>query len=374
MKKTLCMLVAFGLVGSAAMAVDLNVAVQTPTGDPIASVEGGEAVDYQVVGVLSDTNNLGLALFGFDLAFDGGDLAQADEPGVAPLNNFARNLGITNPAGFGGTIINGDLVQVGGGQNTINNIPSNADFPVGSVITNLGHSEIVLATGSLTAPLENGTYTLGVANLFGNVITSEEASYWAVEAFNPGSVESLSIQVGPQDTASVVSTTPTCDESLVRAANNCILITLSESIADSLPGAGDLLIQPLQAGGAYGADLSADFTYAAEGAGEILRIDEDGDVLQNETWYAVRNVGGWSRAAAFEVHFRVVYGDVDNDGLTGGLDAGEIWGFRGPASGDCDKYDLDVDGTIGGLDAGEAWGNRGSTAPDASKPDGHVCP
>jgi hypothetical protein len=119
----------------------------------------GAAVNYRVVGVLSDTLNEGLALFGFDLVFDGGALAQATAP--AGMSSFVKTDGITNPAGFGGTTDVpghvGELVQVGGGQNTIKNTVDNAPFPIGSVVTLLGHVQVILAEGSLTAPTAPGT-------------------------------------------------------------------------------------------------------------------------------------------------------------------------------------------------------------------------
>ena len=57
---------------------------------------------------LSDQLNEGLAGFTFNLSFDGGDLAQANTPTTSPLDNFAPPLGLSNPAGFGGTIVGGD--------------------------------------------------------------------------------------------------------------------------------------------------------------------------------------------------------------------------------------------------------------------------
>jgi hypothetical protein len=367
MKTMLCMLLAIGLVGSTALATDLDVSVLSAAGESTVTVGPGATVDYKIVGQLSDVGNLGLALFGCDLSFDGGDLAQADEPAAPPMDNFARNLGITNPAGFGGTMIGGDLIQIGGGQNTINNVPSNADFPIGTVIINVGHSEQDLVTGSLTAPMADGTYTLSLTNLFGNVITSEQAAYWAVEAFNPGAIGDLTVIV-ESAAVSLVSTMPDCDVSLTRAHDNCVELTFNGAI--TAPDPGQVTIQALLAGGAHDpTNLSDQFTFTVE-PGNVLKIVENGDVLSNETWYGIRNAG-WPGVGEFKVDLRVVYGDVDNDGTTGGLDANDIWASRGAASGDCDKYDIDADGTIGGLDANDAWGSRGSTAP--TKPEGHTC-
>ena len=204
MKTVLALTMAVALTGSAVLATDLNVAVQTDTGDPLVSVGQGETVNYRVVGVLSDTANEGLALFGFDLVFDGGPLTQADTPTEDPIANFVIPDGITNPAGFGGTVDvpgrEGELVQIGGAQNTIKNDVGNAPYPISDVvITGLGYTEIVLATGSLTAPMTDGTYTLALTNLFANVIKegeNESGTFWAVEEAGAGTVENLTVEVG----------------------------------------------------------------------------------------------------------------------------------------------------------------------------------
>ncbi|MGD2109662.1 MAG: hypothetical protein PVI86_09750 [Phycisphaerae bacterium] len=165
------------------------------------------------------------------------------------------------------------------------------------------------------------------------------------------------------------SAEPPCETSLSRAHGNCMRITFDAAVP--APNPGDIKIQRLLPGGAFdGTDLSAQFNFDIDPP-NVLNITEKGDVFANGEWYAVHNPGTWAGVAAFKVDYRVVYGDVDNDNLTGGLDAGEIWGFRGPTSDSCNKYDLDEDGTIGGLDAGEAWGYRGSSAPE--KPSGHKC-
>lgn len=213
MRKLLGLAMAAALSSSTALAADLSVRVVSDTGLDTVTVSPGVTVNYEVLGVLSsNTDNEGLALFGFDLVFDGGALAQADTPTEAPMNNFVIPLGITNPAGFGGTTDvpgrEGELVQVGGGQNTINNVETNAPYPVGSVVTGLGHTEIVLASGSLTAPDVNGTYTLSLTNLFANVIKqgeTEDGTYWAVEEAGVGTIENLTVEVS---TCIIVSSDP----------------------------------------------------------------------------------------------------------------------------------------------------------------------
>ncbi|MGB2986600.1 MAG: hypothetical protein WBE26_12045 [Phycisphaerae bacterium] len=195
------------LSGSGRASTNLHVDVRSGGSNSITVGPGAE-VTYEVVGVLSDDSNEGLALFGLNLLFDGGDLAQADTPtGVPtsgcdnPMINFTIPWGITNPDGFGGTVINGDLIQVGGGQNTINNTPDNAPYPIGPVLTGVaqpaGCGPAVLVTGTLTAPDAEGTYVLSVEELFANVILEGETGdpFWATSAAGVGMITNLSISV-----------------------------------------------------------------------------------------------------------------------------------------------------------------------------------
>ncbi len=223
MKKLLAVMVAAGLVTAVAQASDLNVSVERASdGASSITVSPGEVVDYQVTGILSDSLNEGLALVGFNLVFDGGDLTAANTPsGVLSCNNpmvaFKKPEGITNPAGFGGTVIGGDLIQVGGGQNTIMNTAGNADFPIGTVLPGVaqpgptGCGTAVLVTGSLTAPMTAGTYHLNLEELFANVIIQGQTGipFWATEPAGNGTVagtiSNLEIIVGG---CAIVSTNP----------------------------------------------------------------------------------------------------------------------------------------------------------------------
>lgn len=205
------MFLASVMVCATVQATDLHVRVETSDGMSVANVGPGDTVNYQVLGILSDDLNEGLALIGFDLIFDGGDLTQANNPistdvvtCMNPMSNFVRLNGITNPDGFGGTVINGDLIQCGGGQNTIRNDANNAAFPVG--IPTLGVAqpsvcgEAVLLTGSLTAPLTDGPYLLSipVSSGFANVIKETESLinvFLATESANVVVIANLVINV-----------------------------------------------------------------------------------------------------------------------------------------------------------------------------------
>ena len=181
----------------AAAQTTLDVSVTTDAGARIAVIPGS-SVAYDVVGELGDADNEGLAFIAFDLVFDGGDLTPVTNPTSAPMSNFAAPAGFGNPAGFGGTLVGGDLVQVGGGQNTINNVF--APEPNGTVITDVAApgSPVVLAAGTLVAPTTPGVYTLSATNVLANVIRSGEVGFpfWAVDAAEIGAIGDLVIEVG----------------------------------------------------------------------------------------------------------------------------------------------------------------------------------
>ncbi len=199
MKRFLVLALAVALCGSTAFATDINVWVVSDGNNEI-TVNPGDPVTYTVMGELTDSTNEGLALIGFTLSFDGGDLAQAGEPTSGNMTAFVEPDGINNPAGYGGTVIGGDLVQIGGGQNTIKNTADNAPFPTGAVTTGVAwpDSPQVLVTGSLTAPAVEGNYTLAVSAVFANVIMEGETGeppqdFWKTEEAGVGTTANLTI-------------------------------------------------------------------------------------------------------------------------------------------------------------------------------------
>ncbi len=203
------------------LTTSMNLSVQFRNSNAII-VKPSTRIRYMVVGALSDDNNQGLALFGFDLVFDGGDLEQAFSPTGEPtpgcdnpMINFTMPWGITNPVGIGGTIIDGDLIQVGGGQNTINNTPDNADFPIGPVLTGVaqpsGCGPVVLVSGELQAPDVEGVYTLYITEVFANVIQydTDGDPFWATEAVQVGTLTPLTIIVSLLDDIESIRNRPT---------------------------------------------------------------------------------------------------------------------------------------------------------------------
>jgi hypothetical protein len=190
----------FGATASA-FATNLNVRVQSG-GSSAVTVAPGATVNWSVVGELSDNLNAGLALFSVDLGWSGGPLTQAANPTAGPMVNFTRPAGLTNPAGFGGTVVSGQLRQVGGAQNTIKN--TFAPFPNGTVVTGIAAqgAPVTLASGQLVAPIAPGTYTLVPSAVVANVIRQGETGtpFWHVDRANAGTVQSLVVQVSPAAT------------------------------------------------------------------------------------------------------------------------------------------------------------------------------
>ncbi|MCP3917098.1 MAG: hypothetical protein GY711_16240 [bacterium] len=158
----------------------------------------GATVPYEVIGETTTNEHEGLAGFSFDLVFDGGPLAQAADPTSGPMLAFFAPDGISNPAGFGGTPVAGDLVQVGGGQNTIAN--TFAPKPVGSVVEGvaLPGAGATLVSGTLTAPQAAGTYRLSVSDLRANVLSSRSSAadpFWFVDLVDGGVPVDLIVNV-----------------------------------------------------------------------------------------------------------------------------------------------------------------------------------
>jgi hypothetical protein len=238
---------------SAALATDLNLTIQS-AGFGSISVQPGQWVGYQVIGQLSDMDNDGLALFAFDLEFSGGALPQADDPTGPPMDHFAIDKGISNPAGFGGTPIDGRLVQVGGGQNTIKNTIEYAPYPIGEVITDVGHKAVVLASGSLAAPLKPGNYVLSASNVVANVIKPNqlpEGEFWEVVAAGQGTLTALSIEVTDTVVAIVSSVPP----------NNAIDARQPSAVDGSNPGGWNQLV--ITFSGSLGTLTPWDFSVAS---------------------------------------------------------------------------------------------------------------
>ncbi len=389
MKRLLGIALAVAFSATVVSAADLNVTLQSG-GVSAVEVAPGAIVDYEVIGELTDAGNGGLALWSCDIAFTGGDLSQG-VPGTG-MGDFVKDEaagiydGITNPAGYGGTTTvagrEGELVQPGGGMNTILNFAQNADFPIGAVTEFIAHpgSPEVLMTGSLTAPLAGGTYMLTASNCFGNVIKEGEngVPFWATEPFGVGTVTNLSItvdicaQAASVDFASLASTEYPCDSTLSRNGNN--ILRFEFDIPVSAPVPGEIEINELLGPGVYGPDISASFSISVVN-GNVLTITEVGNVLSNETWYSVRNVGNWCEAGDFEVDYAVVYGDADGFGGTSFGDLAAIFnvlqnGLPPNSLADSSRFDIDGFGGISFGDIAAAFNFNNSSAGAKPGPTG----
>lgn len=187
--------VATAVTGSV-MATDLNVQISS-NGHALVHVAPGASVPYSVSGSLSNNASGGLAMFALDLSFTGGSLSPAPAPTTFPMRNFAVPLGFNNPAGYGGTLHAGSLLQVGGAQNTINNTV--APFPNGTVITDVAQpgSPVDLVTGFASAPYVVGSFSLSASNLQANVLQPGQTGtpFWKCDATGAGSSSPLTIVV-----------------------------------------------------------------------------------------------------------------------------------------------------------------------------------
>ncbi len=166
-------------------------------GQTAVSVAPGANVPFEIVVELGGQPSDGLAGVTFDLVFDGGALSPLGAPATPSFNGFASPSGLSNPAGFGGTPVAGELLQVGGAQNTIRNVF--APKPSGAVIEQLGNAgPVAVVSGSLTAPSAPGTYFLRIREPAATVILLGETGvpFWRAEAAQPGVVTHLRVDVG----------------------------------------------------------------------------------------------------------------------------------------------------------------------------------
>lgn len=335
------------LGGSAALATDLNLTC-TINGQSNPTLAPGAVVNYVITGVLSDSANEGLALVGFDLEFDGGALSQAAEPTTLPMTNFARPDGITNPAGFGGTVIGGKLIQVGGGQNTIKNTPANAPFPIGSVITDLAQpgSPLQIVSGSLTVPGSGGPYTLAVKNGFANVIKQGETGtvFYATEA------------VGMVTAVDCVITVSSCAASIVDAspANNTIDARQPHAINAVNPGQSFSQILIDMPACAVASAAPADFSVSESGGTggvpavvSVTPLDADtvtltlSEAVEAGAWTAITHVASGSNTCVGNLP-----GDVNGDRTSNTSDMGALTAILNGGGGSLVNADTDRSSAI----------------------------
>ncbi len=160
-------------------------------GDGDASVvPGGAAVNVFIQGRIQNPTDFGLALWSANLSdtgANGEDLSGVllDSPG-GDIDQFKKNLGLTNPSGYGGTPITGNLIQIGGGQNTISNTGPTL-FPVGTVATDVanGAAWVNLAVGTFDTTGVSGDFVLTLDTGFASTLATDSGPFFPV---NPATV------------------------------------------------------------------------------------------------------------------------------------------------------------------------------------------
>ena len=215
--------VVVGMACSAALATSVDVSVLSG-GNASITVAPGALVPYEVFGVLSDGagDNMGLALILFDLSLSG-PVSVTLTPVIPTLQmaSFVSPEGINNPAGYGGTPIGDDRVQCGGAQNSIKNDAGNAPFPVGTVVEGIAWPPdgVTFATGTLTAPVTEGTYTLAVSNVAASVLGEDLTTHWTTSLATAGALTGLTIEV---ESGAVCGLDAECDDAEPCTADACL--------------------------------------------------------------------------------------------------------------------------------------------------------
>lgn len=161
------------------------------SGEPTASVtlgstqhglvvNPGDPIDWQILCELDGADSLGLTAFVGSLIADGSNPGQILlSPATATpseMIGFDRPLGITNPppGGYSGTPVSGNLLEIGGSQNTFG-VP---------LATGLGEDTVVdegvatspggqtIAEGVFSAPTVDGSYLLRLDRVFVNALSN----------------------------------------------------------------------------------------------------------------------------------------------------------------------------------------------------------
>ena len=160
---------------------------------------------------------------------------------------------------------------------------------------------------------------------------------------------------------------PGFDESLWRLQSNFVRLTFDRPI--TAPGAGEVLVQALLDGGAFGPDLSASFSFTVVDS-DKLEIKETSPVLSHRTWYVIRSTGAWTAVAPFRVHYVVQLGDANNDGLVLVNDLSWINSdIPNVSPPDDSRFDINGDGLVLVNDLSVA--NASIPSVNVEKPSGH---
>jgi len=213
MKASVCFgLLLSGVFVAAAAAVDSFTVDVVSTSGATVPVDNPTAT-LDVVGHLTQQANLGLAFFAYDLRVTGPQAVNLSTAAVfsptAGVASFRQPLGYSIL--FDGTPSGNDLLQLGGGQNTINNVPGQSPFvpfPSGAVVfddgtnTGVGHDPagVVMHSVTLTLPptvAVGEVYTVELVpnSLFANMISAFNSPDFVVDSVNGAIGASASITI-----------------------------------------------------------------------------------------------------------------------------------------------------------------------------------
>lgn len=166
----------------------------------------------------------------------------------------------------------------------------------------------------------------------------------------------------------LVDTAPVCDGTLTRLSNNVIRLTFDGAV--TLP-AGIEVFELDAAGSTVGVDQSGNFLYSLESGNTVLRMEENGAVLNNPTWYTLRNTGGWSGVSNFTVVYNAMPGNANADGFTDFGDLSAIFPNFTFAPADDDPFNINADGFVDKADLSASFAFYGAAKPD--RPPGNAC-
>ncbi len=224
-----------------------------------------------------------------------------------------------------------------------NNLTSNSDaqllLPASGPLT--------IARLEVTLSRRTGTYTLDLVNAATADLNRGAVVYYGfgVEPDDPvrilrthepaprnltGGTYSFTVRL-PDEDANLVASVPACNSggtrlgSWWRSANNTARLTFDREII--APELGDVRVVQLLPEGAYGEDVSGEFSFSLEndedGLPRTLRVRQAGLVdpentadgrLENRKWYAILNEGDWAGVTPFKIDLVVQVGDSNGDG------------------------------------------------------------
>jgi hypothetical protein len=138
-----------------------------------------------------------------------------------------------------------------------------------------------------------------------------------------------------------------------------------------LPGPGEIQIRELLAGGAFGSDISGEFTFSIPGAANVLLIEENGDgTLDHGMWVGVINAG-YAAATPFQLDRQVAIGDATADSRVLSIDVSSMNAEIPCFTGCTPRLDINGDGRVLSIDVSITNGFIPSFG--TTKPDGHGC-